>query len=194
MAQMRQDFKDLLGKKKKVLTEAEQSKLEQVINEIVQGDGTLPLKDALGFTPADLEGLYNFGYKLFQSGKYQEALPYFIFLRQLDISSYRYSFGIAACYQHLKDYTKAAANYLFCTYLDMANPMPYFHMYHCFMNQGDVYSAFQTLKETILCASDQPAYAELKEKAKLEMRKLKQEIKHSSEKQNPALANLQLEE
>lgn len=180
MAKIREDIQQILSKSKKKVSPEEQERLSKLVEEIETNETGKSLKDILGFSAVDIEALYSYGYKFFQSGKFQDALPLFLFLRQLDPVSYRYTFGVAACYQNLKEYSKAAGNYLLCTYLDSDNPVPYLHMYHCYLSQNDIASACNALKETILFASDQPEYAEVKTKARLELKKLKEELKNSN--------------
>jgi type III secretion system low calcium response chaperone LcrH/SycD len=139
-------------------------------------NGVRPM-DALGFTPSMIEAIYKYAYDRFQAGKYKDALYVFNFLRQLDVSNYRYTFGIAACYQYRKEYSEAAANYIICRSLDPLNPISSFHLYECFMQLNHPLSAFQALSETIALAELNPHYDELKEKALLEYKTLKKGLK-----------------
>jgi type III secretion system low calcium response chaperone LcrH/SycD len=157
----------------------QRAKLEEIVYELYEKGEKLP-KDVFGFNSAQLESIYNYGYQAFQSGKYKDALNFFVFLRSMDPGDYRYWFGIAACHQHLKNYSRAIAHYYICTYLEPENPVPYFHMYDCYLSQNMLPQAYNALVELIDTARDQEEYSELKERAKLELRKVKKELKEQA--------------
>lgn len=139
----------------------------------------LQLKDALQFTPFMMEEIYRYGYNFYKAGKYQDALSAFIFLRLLDITDVRYTFGIAACYQYMKDYKNAAANYMLCNYMDPFNPLPCFHLYDCFMKTDHTISALRALEEALILAERNPKYDVLKGKILMELDFLKDFIKNN---------------
>ncbi len=147
-------------------------------------DNTLP-KDAIGLSPEVIEMMYQHGYKLFQNGKYKEALNVFNFLRQLDISDIRFSFAIAACYHYSKDYLDAAANYVIYKYMDPLNPIPSFHLYDCYMKANYPVSALFALEEALVLAERSPQYAVLKEKILLEIEHAKEAVKNDYYKNHP---------
>lgn len=124
---------------------------------------------------AQLELLYNLGYKLFQSGKYKDALSYFTVLRQFEPLKFRSNFSVAACHHYLKDYPNAIENYMISTYLAPQNPVPYMHLFDCHMHQKAFGLAGQALKEAIARAADVKEYSVLRTKAELELIKLKKE-------------------
>jgi len=139
----------------------------------------LTVQEALSINPTMIESIYAEGYKLFKSGKYRDAIAVFTFLRNFEPESYRYSFAVASCYQYLKEYNSALENYLLCTNLDLHNPIPHFHMYDCFMKLDYPFAAFRELIATILLANqDLDKYSSLKEKATLEFKKLKKDLKN----------------
>jgi type III secretion system low calcium response chaperone LcrH/SycD len=135
------------------------------------------LKDALGFSPELMEATYQRGYKLFQNGKYQEALKIFNILRQLDITDKRYSFAIAACYHYTQQYLDAAANYLIYQYMDPLNPVPAFHLYDCYLKANYPLSALYAIQEALVLASSDPKYANLKDKIQIEANYLENVLK-----------------
>ncbi len=158
--------------------EAMKQKTEEAVVRLLEDPTVLP-KDVLGYNPYMLERMYEYGYQLFQNGKYEDAIKAFIFLRQLDPPNVTYSFGIAACYHYMKKYEDAAGNYMICTVFEPTNPIYYFHMYDCFIKQNYVNSALKTLKKTITTADD-PKYSELKHRATMKYKHLKNEIKKSN--------------
>ena len=144
-------------------------------------DHILP-KDAMKLSPEVIEIIYQHGYKLFQNGKYKEALNIFTTLRQLDITDLRFSFAIAACYHYSKDYLNAAANYSIYKYMDPLNPIPCFHLYDCYMKANYPVSALFALEEALTLAERSPEYASLKEKILLELEHAKEAVKNDYNK------------
>jgi type III secretion system low calcium response chaperone LcrH/SycD len=143
-------------------------------------------KDVLGFTPEMMELVYKYGYNLFQSGKYQQAVTVFNTLRQLDITDPRYSFSIAACYHHMHQYLDAAANYIIYKYMDPLNPIPCFHLYDCYTKANYPISALAAIQEALILAERDPKYAGLKEKIQLEFNRIKETLKENfKDKQEP---------
>jgi type III secretion system low calcium response chaperone LcrH/SycD len=149
--------------------------VEKVITDIYD-NGMSPL-EAMQAKPELVEAIYQQGYMSFQSGKYQDALAIFSFLRTLDPDSYRYHFAIGACYQSLKEYSNAIANYLLASQADMTNPMPYFYIYDCFMKQDNIFSALRALVSVLLLTKDKPEYVDLRSKALIEYQNLQSKIK-----------------
>ncbi|MBA2369894.1 MAG: SycD/LcrH family type III secretion system chaperone [Candidatus Protochlamydia sp.] len=135
------------------------------------------LKDALGFTPEMMDAVYSNAYNMFQSGQYKRALPLFEYLHKLDPLDYNYPFSIAACYQYQKMYEDAAAYYIICGELDPLNPVPRFHLFSCFVNMNELPSAWVAIQETITLAEMDPQYNELKDRALLEYKGFKKELK-----------------
>lgn len=122
-----------------------------------------------------IETLYESGYHYYQNGKYQEALCYFNFLCDLNPLSFRYMFAMAACYQKMENYLQAYDYYLMCTYLDEENPLPYFHLFGCCIEQKEYDNALHFLKQVILYTIERPEYEKLRERALLEEKNLLQQ-------------------
>lgn len=134
-------------------------------------------REALGISKEMMEKLYSRAYNLFQSGKYEEALRVFSALRKLDPSDMRYSFGIAACYQYKKEYLLAIGNYFVCNHIDPLNPVPYFHLYDCFVKAEHPFAALPAIQYCIALSEKDPYYKSLAERAYLEMNHLENIIK-----------------
>lgn len=132
----------------------------------------LSLQEALGFTPAIMEVIYQHGYHFFQSGKYQDALLVFNLLHQLNPEDARFIFAIAGCHHYTKNYMEAATHYIAYELKDSQNPVPYFHLYDCFAKAGYPLIAQKALEEAFYLAGLQPKYAELKQKIQLELNHL----------------------
>jgi type III secretion system low calcium response chaperone LcrH/SycD len=143
----------------------------------------LPLKEALGFSPELIEELYQYGYSLFQSGKYEEALPVFNLLRFIDSDNERYTFALAVTYHHLKNYIEAAGNYMLCELLNPEDPLPFYHLADCFTKMDQPELAFNAMKLANQLAGQESKYAELKEKTELELEHFRSLMSGSQEKQ-----------
>ncbi|MBS4164091.1 Uncharacterized protein PRO82_001407 [Candidatus Protochlamydia amoebophila] len=152
-----------------------QKKTEEAIGKILGGN--IPPKEALGFDENAMNQIYRHGFNEFQAGRYDEALKIFTFLRQIDVGNFDYSFAIAACHQFKQEYSEAAANYIICTYIDRLNPVPHFHLYDCFVKLNFPMSALKAIKETIALAELNPRDSELKERALLEYKSFKKDLK-----------------
>lgn len=149
--------------------------VEKVILDIYEKNMT-PL-EAMEAKPELVEAIYQQGYLAFQSGKYKDALAIFSFLRTLDLESYRYSFAIGACYQYLKDYSNAIANYILASQFDFTNPTPYFYMYDCFMKQDNIFSALRSIVSVLVLTKNRSDYMDLRAKALIEYQGLQEKIK-----------------
>lgn len=136
----------------------------------------IPPKEALNLTSVQLEKIYLFAHNQFQAGKYADALPLFNLLHNLDPMDVRYSFSIAACEHYMKNYQKASGKYLECITMDPTNPLPYFHLYDCFMHLNQHFSAYHAILMTISLANKDSKYATLKEKALLELSHLENQL------------------
>ena len=161
------------------------SRIEEAVKEIIEHD-VLP-RIALGLPPEMFEAMYQQGYNLFQSGKYQDALTIFNVLRFLDISDGRYTFSIAACYHYMQEYLDAAANYLIYREMDPLNPITSFHLYDCFVKADYPASALFFIQEALVLAGMDPQYDALKEKIQLEANQFNGVLKkHFEEKYGSA--------
>lgn len=141
-------------------------------------EGKSPL-EAFGITPEIEEYLYNQGYKLFQSGKFKKALGIFYFLRRLDINSARYAFALAATHHYLHEYIQAIDHYTVCNLLDTENPVPYFHLYDCYLKLNAPILAWKSLEAVIILTEKDPAYNMLKERAIMERNEIAKKVKKS---------------
>jgi len=148
----------------------------------------LSAKEALGFSSELIDEIYDYGFHLFQSGKFKEALPVFFLLQQLDTADPRFIFAVAATHHHLKNYEEAAGHYMLYEILDSTNPLPYYHMYDCFTKLGDSYLAINALKVAKNLTENNPRYAELQGKIDLELKRLKSLESSSKEKQESSAA------
>ena len=134
----------------------------------------LTLGDALEISPDLMEEMYDYGYRLYNSGKYKDALAVFEMLRNLDGTDSRFTFAIAAS-QHLsKDYTLAAGNYMLYEVLEPKDPLAYYHLFDCFTKMGQPMLAFDALSLASRLAQEGEEHAALRGKIDIELNRLKE--------------------
>lgn len=126
--------------------------------------GMLP-KDAMGMSDVMVEALYAHAYRLFNTGKFEDAILLFRFLIVLDPTEVKYALGMAACLQMQKDYKMAAAAYAFASSVDATNPMPFYYASDCYIRLGDLENAKSVLKKTIELSGEKPDFSMIKERA-----------------------------
>lgn len=127
----------------------------------------VPIDQVAGITSEMKGSLYAYAYRLYSTGKYKEALMIFSMLSILDGKNPAYPFGVGACHHMLKQYQDAMNAYVASYYLDLNNPLPFYHISDCYLklNKPD-YAAF-SLGMVINIAGKEPKYAQIKERAQL---------------------------
>ena len=140
--------------------------------------GMLP-KDAMGLNNQVLEGIYAQAYRLYNTGKYGEAIHLFRMLILLNSKESKYALGLAACFHMLKEYQNAAQTYIMCSVLDPHSPIPYYHSSDCFIQMKDEISAMLCLELAIQKAQDKPEFAKLRERALLSLESIQKQQQSS---------------
>jgi type III secretion system low calcium response chaperone LcrH/SycD len=139
-------------------------------------------KDALGLTDAMVEGVYGQAYRLYNTGKYKEAIRIFKLLLMINSTEPKYAMGLAACFHLEKDYKLATNVYSLVGILDPENPIPFYHASDCFLQMNDPISALISLEMAIKRAGDKPEFHTLKDRAVLTAEGLKKEIEKMQKK------------
>lgn len=134
-------------------------------------EGMLP-QDALGFSQDFVEMLYAYAYKLFQSGKFDEAATAYKYLMVLCPFDVRQPMALAACYHKKRNYADAISNYIVATVLAPDSPMPYYHASDCFLKSDDKDGAIFMLTKAVEKAKENPEYAALLQRAELSLEQL----------------------
>jgi type III secretion system low calcium response chaperone LcrH/SycD len=88
-------------------------------------------KDAMGFDDNFMEHLYSYAYRLFNSGRYDEARELFILLMRLDATKSRYPFALACCYQKMEKWQDAINAYIAAYVFNQKDPLPIYHVADC---------------------------------------------------------------
>jgi type III secretion system low calcium response chaperone LcrH/SycD len=133
-------------------------------------------KDALGLNDAMVEGIYGQAYRLYNTGKYQDASQLFRLLIMLNPTEAKYAMGLAACFHMLKEYTSAVNTYAIVNVIDAESPVPYYHASDCYIQMGDSAGALIALEMAVSRAGSKPEYKILKDRATLTIESLKKEI------------------
>lgn len=143
--------------------------------------GTSP-KDALGLTDAMVEGVYGQAYRLYNTGKYKDAIKIFRLLLMINSTEPKYAMGLAACFHMLKDYKIAADTYSIVGVIDPESPISFYHASDCFLQMGDSVSALVALEMAIKRAGEKPEFRTLKDRAVLTAESLKKEVAKTQKK------------
>lgn len=145
-------------------------------------------KEAIGVSSSYLEGIYSQAYRLYNTGKYTEAIHLFRILIMFNPMEPKYMLGLAACFHMLKDYTTAIENYTIASVLDPGNPIPHYHSSDCCIQTEEYLSAMLYLELTIERCKDKQEFAKMKERAQLSLESLKKQTlasASSDEKAHP---------
>jgi len=132
-------------------------------------------KDALGLTDAMVEGVYGQAYRLYNTGKYKEAIQIFRLLVMINATEPKYAMGLAACFHMSKDYKTAANTYAVVGVIDPENPISFYHASDCYIQMGDPVSALISLEMAMKRAGDKPEFKTLKDRAMMTIESLKKE-------------------
>lgn len=119
---------------------------------------SLMVKDMLGMSDAMVEGIYSQAYRLYNNGKYREAVHLFRLLIMLNSTEPKYLMGLAACFHMLKEYKAAVETYALCSILDQENPLPSFHSSDCYLQIKDIPSAIVSLNLAVKRAKGKMEY------------------------------------
>lgn len=153
--------------------------IEKLVTDVYE-KGMLP-KDAMGLSNEMIESMYNFAYRLYNTGKYEQASQIFRLLIMLNPVESRFMMGLAASYHMRKDYFNAATCYTICSILDPRDPLPHYHVSDCYIESGNLELARRELEVCILCAEKFPVFAAIKDRAQMTMQALEEKINATKE-------------
>jgi type III secretion system low calcium response chaperone LcrH/SycD len=122
------------------------------------------LGDLAGITDEQFEALYAAAYRLYGTEQFEDAAKLFAYLGMTDPYDRRYTLGLGACQQMLKKWDEAIAAYTLCIALDVADPVPAFHMAECVAGKGDLADA-QLLLTELVQRCKAPEHQAIKQKA-----------------------------
>lgn len=162
---------EMAGRVGKETAGAQETVLKQLLEH-----GIKP-KDVMGLNDALVEGIYGQAYRLYNTGKYKDAIQLFRLLMMLNATEPRYTMGLAACYHMLKEYDNAVGAYALCSTIDPGNPIPYYHVSDCYIKLNDKHSALLSLEFALRRVGEKPEYATIKDRIIRSIETLKKEIK-----------------
>lgn len=172
MESIKDMLKQIIAEKGNEIPAEAQKPVEDLFINIFDNDMTP--REAMGFGQDILDFAYQHGYKLFEGGKYEEALPIFLWLRMLEPLTYRYVFSVAACYHYLKDYDSAFGQYLMASMIDPENPEPDFYASDCCLSTQSNEMAVMFLEKSLAKSEGKPEYNKIHETSLLTLNNLKQ--------------------
>ncbi|KAF3362291.1 Type III secretion specific chlamydia chaperone 2 [Chlamydiales bacterium STE3] len=174
MESSRQQVREIIEKLTPNLSPEDRAQQEALLSEVVD-EGKL-LKDVLNVSDDTIEYLYSQAYRLYKTGKYKDSSRYFHILYMLNGLDLRFTMGIAACHHMQKEYQKAVEWYFVCAALDENSPLPYYHISDCFLKMEENLSALIALKMLEARITDEPQFAQIKEKSMRMIAKLSEEM------------------
>lgn len=165
---------DLVMKNRGSLTDKELDAQKQVMKKIFI-EGKAPA-EAMGIDAKATEMIYNEAGRLYNAGRYQDALGFFRVLDFLVPNVPKFLFGTAACYQMLKKNSEAAGWYLKCSFVDKLSPIPYYHMADCFLKLKNYGAALAALRMVLQKAKGDSKFDKICGKCKLMMEDAKKRL------------------
>lgn len=163
-------------------SEEEKNQQEEILIKIFE-QGLLPC-EALEISEAMMEKIYAYAYRLYYSGKYEEANWAFKLLVNLNITEPKYSLGLGACHHKQKNYQWAIEAYLLSSYVDGCSPLPFYHAAECYLQLGEPSCAAMLLSSMVTKMGDTPEFEAIKGKAMLMLEALKCR-EHAEEGESP---------
>lgn len=103
--------------------------------------------DLVGITPEQMEALYSLAYQNYVTRNFEDALKVFKVLVLYDQGERKYTMGLAATYQELGEYEKAANVYsIACVQSGLIDPEPMYFAAICMLKAGKRDDAIVALK------------------------------------------------
>jgi type III secretion system low calcium response chaperone LcrH/SycD len=126
-----------------------------------------PMWEVCGWNADQIEGLYNTGFHLYQSGAYDEALNVFRPLALIDSGEARNWIAMGGCHQMKGEYQQALEYYGNAVMIDPNNPRPVFNALECNIALKMYAEAKSSAEYLIAIASDKPEHSSLVVRAKV---------------------------
>lgn len=126
---------------------------------------------------ASLEQLYEEAYRLYHGGQYESASHLFRLLTYLDSHNASYPMGLAASLQMMGQWAIAIDSYRLCCSIDPNDPLPHFHLAHCYLQTGQTLLALSSLQAAIAhCPKGSQAHQLLRNRAQLMLASIQEQI------------------
>lgn len=180
MTKIEEVIQTAITKVKPNCSEKDRENYHNVLSKVL--DEGMSMREAMAMSGDTLEYLYGYAYRFYTTGNYKNASLVFAYLTMLDINNPKYFMAFAACKHRLKEYYEAINAYLSAFYLNVKDPLPFFHISDCYekLNKPD-YALF-SLGMAIHIAGENPYYAKIKERALLREAAIQNELATAQKK------------
>jgi type III secretion system low calcium response chaperone LcrH/SycD len=122
-------------------------------------------QEIIGYSQEAMEKFYTSAHQLFLKEEYQKSADAFVFLTTLNPYVHNYWLGLGMSEQLNENYQGALLAYAMAILTDIENPITHYHSGNCYHALNDIANALQSFEMTIRCASDNPLYENVKERA-----------------------------
>jgi len=150
--------------------EQKQELVDHIAKEVAGGKN---IQEALDVPQELLDNVYALAYEKYQKGEYEKASNFFRYLVIFNEKRYEYLLGLAASLHKQGEFDEASRIYLLAAIHRPDDPVPSFHGADCYLKLGDIESARAALNLAILVSGTEEKYAELKARAELTVKNLK---------------------
>lgn len=148
-------------------------RVAEMAQRIVRGETTLQTE--VGLKDNEIESMYLGAYNLYMNGKYEEAKKCFGLLVTFNPMTYKYCFGLAACFQILGEMESAVLFYFLSTVLDQTQPAPFLHIAECLIKLDDTVGAMENLEKVPELVGSNGRHKKIKNRAEIMLNYLKQQ-------------------
>jgi len=152
-------------------------KLRAFTNEYLKGKST---QEAIGLSEAYTEAMYSMAYRLYQNGKYDQAIQIFRLLVMVNPLETRYLMGLSACFHMMGDYDRAADSYTLCNMASPQDPLPLYHASDCFLALEDWVMAAKALNSCIKLCGEKSEYEQIKNRAEVSLKMLEDRLNEAA--------------
>jgi len=155
------------------ISDKDREKLEKALKDVFEKGKSF--QEALGLDDSNVEAIYEHAQQLYNAGDYSKAVMFFTplcFVADKEKSG-RYWFGLGASYHMLKEYERAILCYRTSSMVNRDDPMAHYHLVDCYMQTGEMTSAYLNCTKTIELAKDNPKYGMIVTSAQAMAEKLK---------------------
>lgn len=146
--------------------------------------------EAMGLSKEMMESFYSFGYRMYNTGQYDQATQLFRLLILLDPTNPKYLFGLAACFHMEKDFENAASTYIVCSLIDLNDPIPHYHASDCYINLKKYNLAIDALNVSLQRMENRAEFSAIRDRAQVTLDMLNDKIgkkeKEESKKEQAA--------
>ncbi len=137
--------------------------------------GTVMQKQ-LSYSDELMEKLYAVGYKIYEKGRFRDALEFFENLFYLNPLDYKICYSAAAAAQRMGDWYRAILYYAYAAAAQEKAPEPSYFSAECCVQIGKEKAAIKLYEKAVEKCGNRPEYQELKERCQVLERALAKRI------------------